>query len=256
MFDLDYHIIDIHAHLGPYFEFPIRQYEAEDVIRKAGELGIAAICVSHTFNFLYDVRQGNRWTIQAASSFPKTMLAGGVLDPHLPEGELIDEYKKCDPEVAMWGELHPALHRYPIDGEGYRRILELITINPKPVLFHTDESDRYSSPALLREIARQFPQLPIIIGHSGNVLGGFEKAVELAVTFDNVYLDSTFSRNYLGIIEWMIKRVGPQKILFGSDIPFLNGSAQVGKLLAAGISDRDRRYIFRENAAELLGLSK
>ncbi len=251
----DFDIIDIHAHLGPYFQFPITHFEVADVVGKAGELGIEKICVSHTFNFLYDVNQGNQWTIRAARSYPQNVLAAGVLDPRKSEPEIIEEYRKCDPEVVMWGELHPALHRYPMNGQGYRCILELIALNPKPVLFHTDESDPYSRPELVEEFAGLFPQLPIIVGHSGNVLGGFEKAVELALKFDNVFLDSTFSRNYYGIIEWMIKKVSSRKILFGSDIPFLNGSAQVGKLFAAGISDRDRRNIFRNNAADLLGLA-
>ena len=50
----------------------------------------------------------------------------------------------------------------------------------------------------------------------------------------------------------MIKKVGPEKILFGSDIPFLNGAAQIGKLYEDGISDNDREKIFHDNAVKLL----
>lgn len=252
MINKDITIIDLHAHLGSYFEFPIRQSELEDVIKKADELNIVKLCVSHMYGFLYDVREGNTLTLQAAQKFPDRILVGGVLDPRLPEIELEAEFKRCDPQVSMWNELHPALHNYPINGPGYHRILELIQTNPRPVLFHTDESNQYSKPEFLLEHFSHFRDIPFIIGHSGNVLGGFEKAMQLAKKFDHVFLDTTFSRNYWGLMERMIKTVGASKILFGSDMPFLNASAQVGKLFTIGISDSEREMIFYENARKLL----
>lgn len=254
MVETHYDIIDIHAHLGRYFQFPISHYEASDVARKADELGIVKVCVSHIYGLLYDVREGNTMTLHAARQFPSKILFGGVLDPRESEDEIAREFERCEPDVAMWNELHPALHRYPINGPGFRTILELIKAKPKPVLIHTDESDPYSAPELLNEVVSRFRDIPFLIGHSGNVIGGFEKAVGLAKRHDNVYLDSTFSRNYWGVMEWMIKKVSAGKILFGSDMPFLNASAQVGKILSPGVSENDRRLIFRENAMTLLGL--
>ena len=254
MVEAHYDIIDIHAHLGRYFQFPLTHCEASDVVKKADELGIVKVCVSHIYGLLYDVHEGNTLTMQAANQFPRKILAGGVLDPREPEAEIAEEFERCEPHVAMWNELHPALHRSPINGPGYRTILDLIKTKPKPVLIHTDESDPHSRPELLEEVVPHFRDIPFLIGHSGNVIGGFEKAVDLAMRYDNVYLDSTFSRNYWGVMEWMIKKVGAKKILFGSDMPFLNGSAQVGKILSPGISENDRRLIFRENAMTLLGL--
>lgn len=245
-------IIDIHAHLGSYFEFPIRRGTAEEVIHKADELGITRLCASHMLSFRYDVHDGNTLTIQAAHRFPERILVGGVLDPRLSEAELEAEFKRCNPEVTMWNELHPALHRYPIHGTGYRKILELIESDPKPVLFHTDESDIFSRPELLLDHLQRFRTIPFVIGHSGNVLGGFEKAMDLAKKFDHVFLDTAFSRNYWGLMERMVKTVGAEKILFGSDIPFLNASAQVGKLLIANLTDSERQMIFHDNAAKLL----
>lgn len=250
-----YDIIDIHAHLGRYFQFPITHGEASDVLQKADELGISKVCVSHIYGLLYDVREGNTLTMQAASQFPGRILAGGVLDPREPEENIVEEFKRCEPHVTMWNELHPALHCSPINGPGYRIILNLIKTKPKPILIHTDDSDSYSRPELLEAVIPDFSGIPFIIGHSGNVIGGFEKAVDLALRYDNVYLDSTFSRNYWGVMEWMIKKVGAKKILFGSDMPFLDGSAQVGKLLSPRITDGQRELIFRDNAQKLLKLN-
>jgi len=252
--ELYHDIIDIHAHLGKYHQFPLAHCDAGDVVQQADELGIRILCVSHMYGLLYDVREGNTLSREAARQFPGRILAGGVLDPRESEEEIENEFNRCEPHVAMWNELHPALHRSPINGPGYTTILSLINTKPKPVLVHTDEDDPYSRPDLLEEVVPRFPALPFLIGHSGNVIGGFEKAVDLALKYENVYLDSTFSRNFLGVMEWLIKKVGAEKILFGSDMPFLNASAQVGKLLSVRITESQRERIFRENARGLLKL--
>ena len=113
---------------------------------------------------------------------------------------------------------------------------------------------KYSRPGQLEELIKLFPEIPFIIGHSGNVIGGFEIAAEIVGKFDNAFLDSTFSRNYLGMMKWMIKKVSADKILFGTDIPYLNGAAQIGKLYEADIDDNERQKIFHDNAAMLLKL--
>ena len=52
----------------------------------------------------------------------------------------------------------------------------------------------------------------------------------------------------------MIGKVGADKITFGTDMPFLNGAAEVGKLYESGVSDIDRQKIFYDNAAKLLNI--
>lgn len=251
-FDPPQRIIDIHAHLGNYFQFPIRQNKIDEIIEIAGSYGIKKMCISHMFAFQYDVKEGNDFTFDSVKQFPDLFFFGGVLDPRFDEEQIENEFLKINKNITMWNELHPSLHQYPISGKGYKIILDLIKKDPKPVLFHTDESDKYSKPGQLNELIKMYPQIPFIIGHSGNVLGGFEISAAIVKKYDNAFLDSTFSRNYFGLMKWMIKQVSAEKILFGSDIPFLNGAAQIGKLYEDGISDNDRRKIFYDNAAKLL----
>lgn len=252
----NFDIIDMHAHLGSYFQFPIRQNTIKEIVKTAESYGIKKMCVSHLYTFLYDTEEGNQQTLSTAKQFHDLFLFGGVLDPRKDETEIEKEYLKIDHKVSMWNELHPALHKYSISGNGYKFILDLIKKNPKPVLFHTDESDKYSKPGQLKELIKLYPEIPFIIGHSGNVIGGFEIAVEIVKKYDNAFLDTAFSRNYLGLMKWMIKKVSSGKILFGSDIPFLNGAAQIGKLYEAGITDNDRQKIFHDNAANLLQVKR
>lgn len=248
-------IIDTHSHLGSFFQFPIRWNSTVEIADLAKSLGIKKMCISHLLGLSYDAETGNSLTLKAVNEQKDLFLFGGVIDPRWGEERIVSEYRRINSHVSMWNEMHPALHHYSISGHGYRVALELIKANPKPVLFHTDQSDQYSKPGLIEDLVKLYPDIPFIIGHSGNVIGGFEIAVKIASKYENVYLDSAFSRNYMGLMKWIIEKIGADKILFGSDIPFLNGAAQVGKLYESDISEADREKIFHENAAKLLHLS-
>lgn len=248
----DFDIIDAHAHVGSYFQFPIRRNKIKEIAETARSYGIKKMCVSHLINFVYDVAEGNQLTQDAMKEYTDFFLFGGVLDPRESEIDIERKYRAINPNVCMWNELHPALHQYPIGAKGYRIILDLIRKDPKPVLFHTDESDKFSKPGQMEELVKAYPNIPFIIGHSGNVIGGFEIAMEIVKKYENAFLDSTFSRNYLGLMKRMIEKVGAEKIIFGSDIPFLNGAAQIGKLYESGVTDNDRQKIFHDNSAGLL----
>jgi len=252
MINNEFEIIDMHAHLGSYALFPFRNNTPKKIAEEAKSYGIKKMCVSNLFACTYDVKEGNLLTLNGVKEVPSFFLFGGLLDPHLNEGEIETEFLNIDPEVSMWNELHPALHKYPISGNGYKIIMDLIKTNPKPVLFHTDEGDQYSQPEQIEELAKLYSEIPFIIGHSGNIIGGYEIAVGLAKKYDNIFLDSTFSRNYLGLLKWMIEKVGAEKITFGTDMPFINGATQIGKIYEAGITDNDRQKIFHDNAIKLL----
>lgn len=247
-------IIDTHAHIGSYYEFPMRMNRLNEIVETAKSYGIIKMCVSHNFAFLYDSKVGNSFTYEAVKQYPDFFLFGGLLDPWWSAEQIEEEFNNIDSNVTMWNELHPALHKYPISGEGYRIILDLVKENPKPVLFHTDENDKYSKPGQMELLIKLYPDIPFIIGHSGNVIGGFEIAANIVKKYDNAFLDSTFSRNYLGLMKWMIGKVGAEKITFGTDMPFLNGAAEVGKLYELGVSESDRQKIFHDNAVKLLKL--
>ncbi len=250
----DLPIIDLHTHLGEYHEFPIRQSGPEAVSQQAEELGIVCFCCSHMWSFSVSSHEGNSLVLEAAQHHPG-LLPSGVLDPNDGENDLAAEIERLSPHVAMWGEWHPCLHRYPLDGPKYRFMLEIIRRDPKPVLFHTDASDAYSQPHRIETFLQDFPEIPFILGHSGNVIGGFEEAINLAKKYDNAFLDTAFSRNVFGLPRFMLNGVGAEKILFGSDMPFLNAPAQIGKWLTASIPVTAREAIFYRNAKQLLSLS-
>jgi predicted TIM-barrel fold metal-dependent hydrolase len=67
--------------------------------------------------------------------------------------------------------------------------------------------------------------------------------------FENVYSDTSGSRVYL--LEHAAETC-EDKIMFGSDYPYLNHRVQMEVVRAAGISEGVKRKIFAENFMGLL----
>lgn len=54
------------------------------------------------------------------------------------------------------------------------------------------------------------------------------------------------------MIERSVREVGANKIMFGSDMPFVNANAQIGKILYARTSDQGERRILGLNMAGII----
>ena len=63
-------------------------------------------------------------------------------------------------------KFHPECEKLPANSPKYDKYLELAREFKKPCLFHSGHiKSRFSSPALIYEKAKQFPDVPIILGH-------------------------------------------------------------------------------------------
>jgi hypothetical protein len=69
----------------------------------------------------------------------------------------------------------------------------------------------------------------------------------------NVFTDTSSSKSILsGLIEWAVREVGADRILFGTDTPLYFAASQRMRVEQAEISPEDRRKILAENARKLL----
>ena len=70
----------------------------------------------------------------------------------------------------------------------------------------------------------------------------------LCKKYDNIYVDTAISYSFEGAIEYMVSKVGAEKILYGSDMAFFDCRQTIGKIGLAKISESDKVKIFGENA--------
>jgi predicted TIM-barrel fold metal-dependent hydrolase len=148
-------------------------------------------------------------------------------------------------------KLHPFLHRYAVTGPNYREMWEFADRTSAVVLSHTWEADPTCGPLLFEPLAGQYPGARIILGHSGVTRKGYEEAIQAARRRENLYLDLTGSQSHEGIIEHCVEQVGVERVLFGSDLPFLEAAMGIGRVAFARLPDSQKEAILGLNFKRL-----
>ena len=239
-------VIDGHCHMGPYFGFHIPDNGIGAMVRVMDRVGIDTIIASPHVAIGPDFRLGNDLIAEAMQRYPGRVLGYAFLNPRYEDG-VLDELERC----VSFGMRQIKLHNcngYPYDGERYRPSYELANEQGFPILAHTwgKEAEVFDS------LAEEYPNISFILAHAGVV--DFDTYVKLGKTRPNIYLDQATSQVGYGWIERFVEEVGAEKILFGSDMPFLSAPQQIGKVLYARISDADKRKILGENVKRIFRL--
>jgi predicted TIM-barrel fold metal-dependent hydrolase len=120
-----------------------------------------------------------------------------------------------------------------------------------PTLFHCgDES--YTTPLAVAEAARQCPASTVILGHMGGYFH-VDEALEVAEALPNVLLE-TSGMPYPARIAEAVQRLGPERVLFGSDGPIASPAVERRKVELAGLDATSLALVLGGNAERLLKL--
>ena len=117
-----------------------------------------------------------------------------------------------------------------------------LTETGKPIIFEEDLS-------FTEQFVRMAPGLPLIIPHLG-MLGGspldFLKAFRDS---PNVFFDTALAPS--DTILRFFKAIGPERIIFGSDVPFGSMATELSKITSLPIAEGDKELILSENIIRL-----
>lgn len=249
-------IIDAHCHLGVSPQFFIPDASAATMLRLMDRLGIERAIAAPMPSLLGQAELGWREGLQAYRESRGRVLLYAVFDPHSPGS--LDFVRQSLAEPAAVGiKIHPSLSQCPADDARWRPIWELAAARQVPILTHSwcisdyNPVQRHSQPALFARYVREFPDVSLILGHSGGRYEGHLAAAALARQQANVYLDLSGDCYGLGLVEYLVAEVGAERLLFGSDLTWIDPRTQLGMVLDAEISDSDKASILRQNALRL-----
>jgi uncharacterized protein len=93
-------------------------------------------------------------------------------------------------------------------------------------------------------MARRFPQAKLWFAHYS---GRWEESARAAADVPNVCMDLSGGEPEAGILECLLKHVGPERIFYGSDAPGRCFVTQMSKVLEADLPEAQRRMILGEN---------
>lgn len=121
-----------------------------------------------------------------------------------------------------------------------------------PTLFHCGD-EPMTTPLSIEPAAVACPDSVIILGHMGGYFH-VDEAIEVAEHCPNVVLE-TSATPYPDKIREAVERIGPERVIFGSDGPVSSPVLEREKVTIAGLRPEDAEMVMGLNAARLLGLA-
>lgn len=188
------------------------------------------------------IGEQNRQVSEACKRFPDRLVSFFAIDPRR-EGSAV-MFSKAIEDWGMKGlKLHPTSGYFAYEDFCYP-LYEKCLEYGVPVLIHTGSQPapmkfRYTRPISVDDAAADFPDLPIIMAHVGHEL--WEEALLVGSVKTNVYYDISgwqiaFNRDpgeFYRMLRKLLDVVGPWRVFFGTDGPYLNVLCPLEKWLAA-----------------------
>lgn len=106
-----------------------------------------------------------------------------------------------------------------------------------------------STPSELAQLAAKFPEQKFLCAHAG---GEWEKGIRAVGDSPNILIETSGFDATAGFIEMAVRELGAERIVFGSHLPSRSLGTELGKVIGAKISERDKRLILGENYRRLL----
>ena len=123
-----------------------------------------------------------------------------------------------------------------------------------PIMTHSwsvsdyNPTQSYSTPERFEGYVRKFPQVRLVFGHAGGRGSGRLEAVRMANEYPNVFLDFAGDIFCNRLIETLVASVPVEKILFGSDTPWMDIRSHLTRVLLAEVDDGVKQKILHDNA--------
>jgi predicted TIM-barrel fold metal-dependent hydrolase len=162
------------------------------------------------------------------------------------------------PGMQAIGEVHPTSyqHEYPITGRDYWPAWEFAEEKQLTVLIHSGPMSEYDrcAPSEIAKVAKQHPNMNVLIGHTGGYSDWelLDEACSVTKEFENLYLEICAMGRHFGSLDYMVAKVGAERIVFGTDAPFPDWHAEIANVVFSGISESEKKLIFGQNLEQLL----
>jgi predicted TIM-barrel fold metal-dependent hydrolase len=248
-------IWDVHAHLsGVEGRTPDERMAA--LVRFMDRMGVARVCLMMGYPFLADpsaeqLRRQNDQVLQALTHYHDRAFGFVYTSGSHPEASVreIDRCIKNGPMVGvkLWvARRCTARELDPIIG----RAADL----KAPVLQHTwikatGNLPGESTPSDLVELVARHPTATLICGHTG---GDWELGVRAIRSTPSLFAETGGSDPTAGFVEMVVRELGADRVLFGSDAGGRSFASQLAKVQAADVSDEAKKQILGENLKRLL----
>lgn len=252
---MKYRKIDTHAHVYFSPDSPATQ------IDYAERLGIEKLVISRNMEPFSkgtpeEFRRCNDLVIKCMKDHPDRFIGTMVLNPAYKD-ESLEEIKRCvDAGMVGAGELY---NHVKINDPLYYPIIEKFIDLKMIMLMHSaigksrvqldpGEPPNISLPEDFMDIAKRYPEAMFQFAHTAGGID-WEYACKALTHSPNVFVDLSGSNNEAGMIDFALKYIGEDRLLFACDNGFYQG---VGHMFGDNLTDSQRKKIFFDNYNSIL----
>lgn len=227
------------------------------------------------------IQRRNVWVLEVAREHPELIpliTVDPIMGPELMKQEIIDKVSNYG---ARGVKLHPPIGRYyPHDRVMWSAYEACVDLDV-PILFHCGPHPHfdgrslvpqpvlYSRPSHFVDIVARFPELKIVLAHMGVGPDNrfpdlypplYKEAIAVAKQCPQLYFDTCAvvepRWSPAPLEDWvaMIREIGAERVLFGSDYPAFDPARDVQWWQQSSLTAAEKRLIFAENARRVFKL--
>ncbi len=258
-------IIDVHIHP----DYPAKPkggaFQAELLTKQMDRYGVE---ISGILGRVYphqtpaEVTEWNSFTIETVKAAPKRLYGLSYIDPSLPRSFVIEELDRTlsQPEIrgiklevdvnARDGRMDIVMEKaiqYDVPVLQHSWYINLWETSPEG---HYHQAGR-TEPHDVADLARRFPEAKILMAHmEGSGIRGLLDVLDCP----NVWVDTSGSQPFTGTVEYAVKHLGSDHLVFGTDRLGRGLDSQLARITGAAIDETARQKILFHNAVELYRL--
>lgn len=248
-----FHIMDIHAHYGNFNTYNTPSSNADSLVAIMDRNGISQICIAPFVSLKADLSFGNELTFHAMKKYPGRILGHACVNPFDISG-IGKELDKCFKTRGFHAiKLHSDYNGCSPQSPWYEAVFEYADEYSLTILWHCGASRAY-----LEKLASRYCNVSFVLAHYGGAWDGYstDEILELVRDVDNIYTDTASSVAYNGAFDRLVEFVGDNKVLFGSDMVFLDAAFQLGRILYSDVPPASKQKILGGNFQRLLNRGK
>lgn len=159
-------------------------------------------------------------------------------------------------------KIHPAFHQVSADDASFDVAFRMASEACKPVVTHSWERSSYNPvqelahPGRFRKHLASHPGVVLVLGHAGGRPSTLEAVVSLCGEFPRTVVDVSGDYFDNGMIDCLAAQLGPEKMLFGSDLNWVDPRCNLGPILASRLPDEDALKVLHSNASRVFLLRR
>jgi len=243
-------IIDVHCHAGYDYSFD-EIYPFDKIIYKMEKHDVVQIVQPGTTHNINRAREQHDEVYKLCKKYQGRILGMAAPNPHFEDKEYQDEIARCIEELGFVGiKLQTFATATHPNSEAGRRVFTAAQKYNIPVLVHTGNGLPFASPINLVTVAGDFPDVKIIISHTGAIVLADEVPFALSAC-PNIFADTSWAPGYL-LLNW-VRKYG-NRFMFASDLAD-NFETELTKVKTYGFTEVEQQSILEDTAKSVFNIA-